>query len=129
MAHQCVRCGKFYPDGSKELLEGCKCGGRFFFYVKKQDVNKAKEITQELTKEDKKQIENDVKAIIGDNLDDEMPVVLELENIRVLKPGKYELDLVDIFKGKPIVLKLGEGKYVIDLMSLFNPDKEKNEKA
>ena len=128
MAHQCVRCGKFYPDGSKELLEGCKCGGRFFFYVKKQDVEKAREITQDLTKEDKEQIETDVKDIIGSKEDDDSPVVLELENIRVLKPGKYELDLVDIFKGKPIVLKLEEGKYVIDLMSLFNPDKEKKEK-
>jgi len=45
--------------------------------------------------------------------------VLELENIRVLKPGKYELDLVDLFKGKPLVYKLADGKYVIDLVSTF----------
>ena len=32
--HQCVHCGKVYPDGSKALLEGCSCGSHFFFYIK-----------------------------------------------------------------------------------------------
>jgi len=124
MSHQCVRCGKFYPDGSKELLEGCSCGGKFFFYVKKQDIKKAKELTIDLTKEEKQQIEQDVKEIIGDQIEDDQPVVLELENIRVLKPGKYELDLVELFKGKPLVCKLEDGKYVIDLLSTFKAKEE-----
>jgi len=124
MSHQCVRCGKFYPDGSKELLEGCSCGGKFFFYVKKQDIKKAKELTIDLTKEEKQQIEQDVKEIIGDQIEDDQPVVLELENIRVLKPGKYELDLVELFKGKPLVYKLEDGKYVIDLLSTFKAKEE-----
>ena len=125
MPHQCVRCGKFYPDGSQELLKGCSCGGKFFFYVKKQDIDKAKELTVDLTKEEKQQIEQDVKEIIGDQIEDDQPVVLELENIRVLKPGKYEIDLIDLFKGKPLVYKLEDGKYVIDLLSTFKA-KEKD---
>ncbi len=125
MPHQCVRCGKFYPDGSQELLKGCSCGGRFFFYVKKGDLDKAKELTVDLTTEEKKQIEQDVKDIIGDQIEDDQPVVLELENIRILKPGKYEIDLVDIFKGKPLVYKLEDGKYVIDLVSTFEAEDKK----
>ena len=35
------------------------------------------------------------------------------------KPGKYEISLVDLFSGKPLVFKVGEGKYVIDLASSF----------
>lgn len=127
MPHQCVRCGKFYPDGSQELLKGCNCGGKFFFYVKKQDIDRAKELTVDLTKEEKIQIENDVKDIIGDQIDDDQPVVLELENIRVLKPGKYEIDLVDLFKGKPLVYKLDDGKYVIDLVSAFKTEENEDE--
>lgn len=125
MSHQCVRCGKFYPDGSQELLKGCNCGGKFFFYIKKEDIKKAKELTVDLTKEDKIQIEQDVKEIIGDQVDEDQPVVLELENIRVLKPGKYEIDLVDLFKGKPLVYKLEDGKYVIDLVSTFKGREKK----
>ncbi|MDP2939705.1 MAG: Zn-ribbon containing protein [Candidatus Omnitrophota bacterium] len=119
MPHQCVRCGKFYPDGSEELLKGCSCGGKFFFYVKKTDIEQAKQLTVDLTPEEKQQIEADVKEIIGEEIEDDQPVVLELENIRILKPGKYEIDLVDLFKGKPLVYKLGQGKYVIDLLTTF----------
>ncbi len=119
MPHQCVRCGKFYPDGSKELLKGCICGGRFFFYIKKNEIEQAKQLTVDLTQEEKQQIEADVKEIIGEEIEDDQPVILELENIRVLKPGKYEIDLVDLFKGKPLVYKLGQGKYVIDLLTTF----------
>jgi len=41
---------------------------------------------------------------------------LDIEAIRVLKPGQYELDLVHLFKGEPLVYKLEEGKYVVDLI-------------
>lgn len=124
MPHQCVRCGKFHQDGAQELLKGCDCGGRFFFYVKKEDIDRAKKLTVDLTKEEKNQIEQDVKEIIGNEMDEDQPVILELENIRVLKPGKYEIDLVDLFKGKPLVYKLDDGKYVIDLVSIFESKKK-----
>ena len=45
--------------------------------------------------------------------------MLDIESIRVLKPGKYELDLIHLFKGEPLVFKLEEGKYVIDLPASF----------
>ena len=93
-------------------------------FGKKKDIEKAKELTVDLTKEDKQQIEKDVKEIIGDQADDNQPVILELENIRILKPGKYELDLVDLFKGRPLVYKLEDGKYMIDLISGFEEQEE-----
>ena len=120
--HQCVRCGIFYEDGAKEILEGCKCGSRFFFFVKSKDIEKAKSLTVNLTEKDREQIEVDVKDMIGELLDDK-PVILDLENIRVLKPGQYEISLIDIFKGKPLVYKLEEGKYVIDIVSTFESRK------
>lgn len=48
----------------------------------------------------------------------DIPVILDLESVRVLKPGKYELDIVNLFsKKRPLIYKLEEGKYVIDLAS------------
>lgn len=124
MPHQCVRCGHLYEDGSQELLSGCECGGRFFFYIRKKQLEETKKITVNLTPDEKKQIEKDVLDIVGTS-DMDQPVILDLENIRVLKPGKYELDIVELFKNKPLVYKMGEGTYVIDLASSFEEGKKK----
>jgi predicted nucleic acid-binding Zn-ribbon protein len=110
-----------YPDGSQEILSGCKCGGKLFLYIKKEKLEETKKILEasKLSIEDKKQIEEDVFDLVGSDIDRDEPVVLDVEAIHVLKPGKYELDLVHLFKGDPIVFKLEEGKYMIDLVQTF----------
>ena len=121
MPHQCVRCGTFYDDGAAEILKGCKCGGKLFFYIKKEKFEKSKEVISNvnLSEKEKDQIENDVFDLVGSDVDRSEPVVLDIEAIRVLKPGKYELDLVHLFKHEPLVFKLAEGKYMIDLIETF----------
>ena len=117
--HQCVRCSTFFDDDSQELLKGCsKCGGKFFFFVKKESIGKAQDLTKDLTREDREQMEQDVKEIIGIE-DENQPIILDLENIKVLKPGKFELDLIDLFKKRPLIYKLEEGKYYIDVASVL----------
>jgi len=124
MPHQCVHCGKVYPDASLELLKGCSCGSHFFFYVKEEQLAELKKETAQLTKEEKKEIEEDVKGIIGPVIESK-PVILDLESIRIKKPGKFEIDLVSLFKRKPLIYKLEEGKYVIDLASTFQLQRKK----
>lgn len=119
MPHQCVRCGALYDDGASEILSGCKCGAKLFFFVKKEAIESAKEIATNLTTKEKKQIEKDVFDMIGNEIDKSRPVVLDLESIRILKPGKYELDIVHLFKKQPLIYKLEEGKYMIDLPLSF----------
>jgi predicted nucleic acid-binding Zn-ribbon protein len=127
MPHQCVRCNTFYDDGSEEILKGCPCGGRLFFYVKKEKLEQVKKISEgvKLTEKEKDQIEKDVFELVGSEIDDEEPVVLDLESIKVVKPGKYELDLVHLFKGDPLIFKLEEGKYMIDIVETFKKAKNK----
>ena len=119
MPHRCVHCGELYKDASKELLEGCKCGSRFFFYVNEKQVKSAEsEKLMELPKDEKKKVEREIRDIIGIN--EEKPVILDLETIRVIKPGKFEIDIVNLFnKQRPLIYKLEEGKYIIDLMTTF----------
>ena len=119
MPHQCVRCNTFYDDGAKEIINGCSCGGKLFFYIKKEKLEKIKAEMPKLTEKEKKEIERDVFELVGSELDEEKPVVLDFESIRILKPGKYELDLVHLFKKEPLIFKLEEGKYMIDLPSIF----------
>ncbi len=117
MPHQCVRCGRIYDDNAPELLKGCSCGSRLFFYIKKDKLEELKKATSKLSEEEKKQIEKDVMDLVGPN--QEQPVILDFESIRILKPGKYELDLVKLFDGKPLIYKIGDGKYIIDIERTF----------
>ncbi|MAG50892.1 hypothetical protein CL621_04635 [archaeon] len=126
MPNQCVRCGNLYNDDAKELLSGCSCGGKFFFYMKKKDVEEAKKITTNLSTKEKVQIEKDVVGIIGEKIeDDDKPIILDLESIRLRKPGQYDLDLTKLFEGKPLVYKVEDGKYLIDIMSSFKKVRKK----
>ena len=119
MPHQCVRCSHLYDDGAAEILKGCNCGARLFFFIKKEKLEESREqIQQTLTEIDKAQVEQDVLNMIGTR-DKDVPVVLDFETVKVLKPGKYELDLVHLFKGDPLIFKLADGKYVIDVPGTF----------
>jgi predicted nucleic acid-binding Zn-ribbon protein len=123
MPNQCIHCSEVYPDGAKQTLEGCsKCGSRFFFYLTEEKLQKIKgqkeqDITIELSSDDKKNIEEDIREITGiDEID--APVILDLETIKVTSHGKYLLDIPNLFsKERPLVYKLEDGKYVIDLSS------------
>ncbi len=67
--------------------------------------------------------------------EEDMPVILDIESVRAVGAGKYEIDIVNLFnKKRPLIYKLEEGKYIIDLASTLkgnlrdltgikNPDK------
>jgi predicted nucleic acid-binding Zn-ribbon protein len=121
MPHQCVRCNTFYEDGNEAILKGCSCGAKLFFFIRKErleQIQKTSEQAPPVNEEERKQIEADVLNVLGVKEPDE-PVVLDLESVRVLKPGKYEIDLVQLFKGEPLIFKLADGKYIIDIAETF----------
>ncbi len=128
MPNQCVHCGELYPAGSKELLSGCsKCGGHFFFYIKEEQLNQAKEKLIEIADEDKKKIEKDIREIVGIPEED-IPVILDIESVRITGVGKFEIDIVNLFnKKRPLIYKLEEGKYIIDLASTLKKSMEDSE--
>lgn len=128
MPHQCVRCGVFYEDGNNAILTGCSCGGKLFFYIKQDKLKEIQEKTAALSEDEKKEIEQDIFDLAGSEVDKSDPVVLDLEAIRILKPGQYELDLTHLFKEDPLIYKLEDGKYMIDLISTFRSIR-KNKKS
>ena len=127
MPYKCVNCSKIYGDGSEEILKGCsECGRKFFFYIRKEQLQKIKEKEEmeiEFSGAEKKQIEQDVREISGLE-DEEMPVFLDFESVKVLKSGKYAVDLGNLFAtNKPKVYKLEDGKYIIDLSNFGKKNK------
>ena len=123
MPHQCVHCKRIIPAGSKELLEGClDCKGHFFFYVRDEQLAKAREEPIEIPQEHKKKIEKDIREMAG-IIEEDAPVILDLESVRVTGSGKFEIDLANVFnKKRPLIYKLEEGKYIIDLSSTLQRD-------
>ena len=115
MPHQCINCGTTFDNTSDVILKGCtNCGKKLFLYVKE----KSKEAIQEeveLTQKNKDLILKEIEQTIG-STEPKEPIFLKLENVRVIAPGKYEIDINQLLKkDKPLVYKVGQGTYVIDL--------------
>jgi hypothetical protein len=54
-------------------------------------------------------------------VDEYTPVILDIESVRSTGDGKFEIDLVNVFNRKrPLIYKIEEGKYIIDLASTLN---------
>jgi hypothetical protein len=105
MPHQCTKCGKQYPDGDMRILSGCECGNNKFLYVPKAKL--VEEEIKEVVKEEIKEIEKQASD-------------LGIASVKILEPGKYEINLDRLFKSKEIIIALQEdGKYVIHLPSLL----------
>ena len=91
-----------YPDASPELLKGCECGSKFFFYIREEKFHELKNIVSELGSLDKIQIEKDIREITEQK--PEEPVILDLESVKIIAPGKFEIDVsnLDIEISKPL---------------------------
>ena len=121
MPSKCTKCGKIHPDNAPYLLSGCdECGSKFFFYFRKDILPTVEKDISKLSKKEIGEIEQDIRDIIPRGLEKEETVVLDLEAIRVIKPGKYKIDVTNIFNQKPIVIRLGPGKYKLDLTTLMS---------
>jgi uncharacterized protein len=127
MPHQCVKCSRVIPAANKELLEGCvSCGGKFFFYIRDDQMEQLKKEPIVIPEEDKVTIEKDVREMAGIT-DVDAPVILDFESVRAVGSGKFEIDVVNLFrKDRPLVYKLEEGKYIIDLSTTMNRSLKEN---
>jgi predicted nucleic acid-binding Zn-ribbon protein len=100
MPYRCVHCSEIYEDAAKEVLTGCSsCKSKFFFYIKDEklkEIENQKSVEDELSSKDKEQMEKDVRELVGIK-DEEVPVFLDFESIKIVKPGKYLLDVQKLF--------------------------------
>lgn len=116
MPHQCLGCDEIYDNTSQAILQGCpKCGRKAFLYLKEMPKQ---EEEVELTSDTKDIILKELEEVVEPK-DQNKPIILKLENVRILSPGKYEIDVNQLMKKeKPIIYKVQDGTYVIDLQTL-----------
>ena len=126
MPNKCTMCGKIHPDEAPYLMKGCdKCGNKFFFYVRQEHISQMIEDTADLSRQDVAEIERDVRSIVPEDVKEDETVVLDLEAIRIVRPGKYMIDVTTLFNQRPIVIRVGSGKYEIDLSTIMKKWKDK----
>jgi uncharacterized protein len=106
MHHKCVKCGKIYEHAAEEILSGCICGSKMFYFVKSDGKNGKKKNVQQEEVEYFYELEDDVNNEI---------MIFDIEAINVKSSGKYELNLDGLMNDSGLVYKYGEGKYSIDL--------------
>ncbi len=119
MPHQCLGCDRIYNNSSDVIIKGCPdCGKKLFLYIR--DMPKEEEEQIEISKRNKELILEEIESMT--NIQDiEEPIILKLENVRVLASGKYEIDINQLMKKeKPLIYKVQDGTYVIDLNFLVN---------
>ena len=90
--HRCIKCGyEVQGDIETIIINGCpQCGSKFFAYSKKGRVKKIKEVK-------------------GDSV----------ESIMVKELGVYEVNLSSLLENDSVIVSDAEGRYVIDINSLF----------
>ena len=90
-----------------------------------EQLKQMEELPLQMTADEKATMEKEVREIIG-AVDDDKPVILDLESIRITGDGKFELDSVRLFnKKQPVIYRLEEGKYIIDLASTLHKSMKK----
>ena len=126
MPHKCARCSKIYEDNAAELIAGCDCGSKVFLYLRADYAGNEEETIRVL--EEKKLSESDLKWLddeFRDHLrDGEKTVSLDIENVLRVGEGKFQLDLRSLMRGEPIVIKAAEGVYYIDIQYGMKPKKK-----
>jgi predicted nucleic acid-binding Zn-ribbon protein len=102
--HKCLRCGKIFERLTDAMLKGCPdCGGKLFLYLRPGEELSAAELVERI------------------EVDEQAPVEGEqIESLRILSPGVYELNLDALLERKEIVMRIKkDGTYVVPLSALF----------
>ena len=106
MKHKCVKCGTIYATDSEEILTGCKCGSRLFYFVKDKSNKK--------NADNREQIDYFYELENGTEI-----TIFDIESVNILSKGKYEININALMKEKKnnLIYKYGDGKYSVDITS------------
>lgn len=111
MQHKCTVCGRLYEQGSLDIMNGCDCGNKLFYFINnKKDKSKSDNLQYFYELEDEENSEI---------------IVFDLETVNIRDQGKYEIDIDALMKNDGLVYRYGEGKYSIDIAQNFSKIKQK----
>ncbi len=130
MPHKCTKCEHVIPNESDDLLTGCpECNNSSWEYVVEDDN------ADKLKNEDKSQKAARTEFVDADNLPSSNVVEglqqsthttvnnvskiqetlnKQYEGIKVVRDGKYKINLTELYRGNDYVIELGDnGSYTV----------------
>jgi predicted nucleic acid-binding Zn-ribbon protein len=112
MPHKCTNCEHIFKDGAAKILDGCPhCGWNKFLYVpEKSETDDAPDTEAQV----------DEPEVVEKKSD------LQVESIRILDKGSYELNLEALLDREEIIMSMKEdGRYIVHLPSVFDKSKKR----
>ena len=132
MPHKCTNCEQIFDDGSAAILNGCpNCGWNKFLYVPAKPATDAGEATDNGFAVDARDGEFFTGVTETKSGEPEMEEKeeatsdLEVESIRILEKGSYELNLESLLEREEIIMSVKEdGRYLVHLPSVFEKSRK-----
>lgn len=118
-----MNCGKEYGDDAEELVDGCSCGSSLFLYQKEQEDDEP-EVEEDEVMQEIDEFLQDVKDDEKDPHDSK--IRFDLQSIRVLEEGVYEIDLKKLLEREPLIVEVKDSKYFLHLASVFTQGEDKS---
>ncbi|MEA1894874.1 MAG: Zn-ribbon domain-containing protein [Euryarchaeota archaeon] len=116
MPHKCTNCEHIFEDGSVDILNGCpNCGWNKFLYVPAKSVTE----TETETETDAEDTDTPMQSDKVEKKEEAVPA-MDVESIRILETGSYELNLESLLEREEIIMSMKEdGRYIVHLPSVF----------
>ena len=116
MKHKCTVCKKIYDSDSAEIINGCICGNKKFFYV-----NDSRKKNFKIA--DSKNNSAEYFYELEDDENNEI-IAFDIESVNIIENGKYEIDVESLINNKSCqVYKYGDGKYSINIENMKKTSK------
>jgi uncharacterized protein len=127
MPHRCAGCKTLFPD-VEQLKDGCPvCGsGKFIFVTGKnlKDQTVHTGIDESVKTRQEKKRKNNYQKEKTDPEENQDPA--SIESIRILEPGRYDLNLSRLAESDDRVVRIGsEDSYRLDLNSMIRQKRKK----
>jgi predicted nucleic acid-binding Zn-ribbon protein len=128
-----MNCDKEYGEDAEELVDGCECGSTLFLYQKdnSSDTEGEEEAEEETMPVEKDEVLEEIDEFLtsikeGKKGAGDTKIRFDLQSIRVLEEGVYEIDLKKLLDEIPLIVEIKDGNYHLHLPSVFKEGKEKN---
>lgn len=96
-----------YEGGDLALRKGCECGARvFIYYGSRREAQKPPGETR--------WIEKELVGLAGVR---DAPVSIDIENVRVLEKGVFEINVANLMRN-PLIVKGEDGVFYVKLPAL-----------
>ncbi len=116
MCHQCIKCGCSYPEDSKEILQGCSCGGKAFYFVRDPNLT-------DYTKTSFEVVDFEHRDLDETRLEGPMGNIESIDNN--VSSNCTLIDVDELLHKKEIIFSPEDGKYALNVEALLSGERPK----